>query len=292
MINPIFLKTFIDLCETRSFTATSKKLHMTQPGVSKHIKWLEEYFEISLIYRKGKIFEVTDAGFKVLKHAKELQFLHENFLFEVKDDNPHRGTCRFASPGSFGIQMYSFLLNLNKSHSGLSIHYSYAPNQSIIENILDDNLDIGFVNIKPNHPSIDYRLFEKEKLCLVTPKKIKDCSFDELNRIGFINHPDGFHQASRLLSENFPGEFKSTNDLKVSGFNNQINRILEPVSLGLGFTVLPEFACRSFPKQRQLNYVKLKKDITDPIYKIFKKNRNLPMRFKFIFNKYDEFKKE
>src|SRR5690349_13516467 len=52
MINPSFLKTFVTLVETRSFTRTATRLGMTQPGVSQHLRWLEEYFGATLIERR------------------------------------------------------------------------------------------------------------------------------------------------------------------------------------------------------------------------------------------------
>ncbi len=59
MLNPSFLKTFIALVETKSFTKTAEILHMTQPGVSQHVKWMEDYFGEPLIVREGKKFELT-----------------------------------------------------------------------------------------------------------------------------------------------------------------------------------------------------------------------------------------
>lgn len=63
--------------------------------------------------------------------------------------------------------------------------------------------------------------------------------------LGFIEYPDGAHHAGQLLGANFP-EFQSSQQLKRTGFSNQINLILEPVSLGLGFTVLPTYAVAAF----------------------------------------------
>ncbi|MRY60822.1 LysR family transcriptional regulator, partial [Parabacteroides distasonis] len=42
MINPLWLNTFKTLVEVGHFTQTAEKLYMTQPGVSQHIKKLEQ----------------------------------------------------------------------------------------------------------------------------------------------------------------------------------------------------------------------------------------------------------
>ena len=42
------IKTFINLCETKSYTKTAKNLSITQPAVSQHIKLLEEKYNLKL----------------------------------------------------------------------------------------------------------------------------------------------------------------------------------------------------------------------------------------------------
>jgi len=62
MINQQWLHTFITLVEVGHFTQTAEKLYMTQPGVSQHIKKIEEQVGVPLLNRQGKKFELTRAG--------------------------------------------------------------------------------------------------------------------------------------------------------------------------------------------------------------------------------------
>lgn len=287
MINPVFLNTFISLAGTRNFTKTAEILHMTQPGVSQHLKWLEDYFGNPLIARDGKKFELTEQGKKVLIYGNALFNDHQLFKSSLGKDDPHEGLCRFASPGSFGIKMYDFLMSLNRRHPKLVIHYAYAPNQSTIRDVMEDRIDVGFVTRQPDEPSLAAEIVEEERLQLMVPSKFSEMDFPGLKSLGFINHPDGFHHASRLLQENFPKEFRGMDDFFVRGFINQITRILEPVAYGLGFTALPEFACAASTCKPKPKIFPLKKQVTDPIYRIYKKHRRLPSRFEFIFEQYN-----
>lgn len=282
MINPVFLKTFLSLSETKSFTKTALNLRMTQPGVSQHLKWLEEYFGVALIEREGKHFELTDPGHKLCSYGKSLFDSHQLFKDSLGKDDPTVGLCRFASPGSFGIKMYSFLLELNKKNPQLITSYSYAPNQTVIRDVLEDRIDVGFVTLKPDESALLVEIFDEEELKLIVPAKFSDLSFQGLKSLGFINHPDGFHHASRLFQENFPKDFRGMDEFPIRGFINQITRIPEPVSLGLGFTALPEFAYDSFTGKAKSKVFPLKKPVIDPVYKICKKHRSLPGRFQFI----------
>lgn len=285
-ININFLKTLTKLAEVGSFTKTAKILNMTQPGVSQHIKWLEDYFKVTLLKKHGKSFELTREGEKIFSYAKDLFREHQEFLSSFKEDDPYKGLCRFASPGSFGIKMYSFLLKYNKQHPDLTINYFYAPNTTIEKELLSGELDMGFMSTSPKDSSLDAKAIDKEKICLVAPSSLKDSSFKGLSNLGFIYHPDGPSMAHQVFSLNYPKEFKGIDKIKVSGGNNQISRILEPVALGIGFTVLPEFACKAFLHQKKLQYIHLKKEIVSTIFSVTKKYKPLPKRFDRIIEKF------
>jgi hypothetical protein len=99
----------------------------------------------------------------------------------------------------------------------------------------------GGVNLKP---------ILEEALLLVTPSDILVPSWDILIQLGFIDHPDGAYHAGQLLGVNFP-EFQNSHQFKRSGFSNEINLILEPVRMELGFTVLPIHAVNAFKKSEK-----------------------------------------
>ena len=46
MINLSQLRIFQAVAQTRSFTRAAEVVHLTQPGISKHIKQMEEYYGV------------------------------------------------------------------------------------------------------------------------------------------------------------------------------------------------------------------------------------------------------
>src|SRR5271169_3830126 len=62
MINLNQLRIFHAVTETRSFTRAAEVVHLTQPGISKHIKQMEEYYGVPLFDRLGKKVALTQAG--------------------------------------------------------------------------------------------------------------------------------------------------------------------------------------------------------------------------------------
>ena len=55
MLNPQWLRTFQTLVDIGHFTRTAEMLNMTQPGVSQHIRKLEQACGYNLLNREGNI---------------------------------------------------------------------------------------------------------------------------------------------------------------------------------------------------------------------------------------------
>jgi DNA-binding transcriptional LysR family regulator len=285
MINPQFLRTFSVLAESKSFIATAKKLRMTQPGVSQHLKYLEEAYGVVLINRRGKHFQLTEAGHKLKKFADEIQVEFEQFKQSIGSDDPHSGIISLACPGSFGLMLYTFLIDLNLQYRDLRIQFLAAPNTDVIAGVQSERFKIGFISHKLDDPGFSVQKLSEEEVMLIAPKRARIRTFEQIKELGFIAHPDGYRYAERLLSENFPREFKSMEDIPLKGFINQVNRILDPVAAGLGFSVLPEHAVEAFPRLNQVQIVKLPKRLIDPICLVTKKGADLPRRYGFVLER-------
>ena len=67
-----YLKTFLTVAKTRSFSVAAKELNLTQGAVSHHIAALEEYFDAELIKRATNGVEPTDAGAILAKAAEKI----------------------------------------------------------------------------------------------------------------------------------------------------------------------------------------------------------------------------
>lgn len=62
-------ETFLTLCKIGSFTKAAQALSITQPAVSQHIKYLEEYYGGKLFLYAGKTLTLTERGKRLLDYA-------------------------------------------------------------------------------------------------------------------------------------------------------------------------------------------------------------------------------
>ncbi len=121
--------------------------------------------------------------------------------------------------------------------------------------------------LKPSDPRIHSTHFTEEPLELVVPASYKQHEWADLQRLGFISHPDGEAMATRLLSRKYPTH-PGIQEIPCKGFTNQISLILEPVAKGLGFTVIPQYARKAFERQEDIYVVECGSQVVDTIWLI------------------------
>lgn len=277
MINPVWLRSFCTLAELGHFTRTAERLHMTQSGVSQHVRKLEELAGRPLLFKQGKQFTLTEAGERMYAEAQGIMLALANLEQRVLEDPADEGVVRVMSPGSVGLKLYPHLLELQQRHPKLVIDYRFAPNADVEVAIARHRVDIGFMTAPSTMDNVSCKPVAEEPLLLLTPVAVEEPSWEQLLALGFIDHPDGAHHAGLLLRPNYP-EFQHKRQFKQTGFSNQIGLILEPVSRGLGFTVLPAFAVEAFPKPKLFRSHRLTRPVSETLYLCSSANKTLPNR--------------
>ncbi|WP_193164134.1 LysR family transcriptional regulator [Microbulbifer hainanensis] len=283
MINTTWLHTYCTLVEVGHFTRTAERLHMTQSGVSQQVRKLESQVGIPLLVREGKQFTLTDAGERLYKEGRSVIQALANLAQRVGEDPPFQGLVRIMSPGSVGLRLYPHLLALQKQHPQLVIDYRFAPNTDVENAIADDGVDIGFMTSASSREEVRCQPVATEALLLVTPAAVANPDWAQLLELGFIDHPDGSHHAGLLLGANYP-EFENSSMFESRGFSNQISLILEPVSMGLGFTVLPAYAVEAFPKPQRIKIHHLPKPVSETLYLASRRDKPVPSRVNTVMS--------
>jgi DNA-binding transcriptional LysR family regulator len=264
MLNPQWLRTFAALAEQGNFTRTAEQLDLTQAAVSQHVQRLEERLG-TLLIRRPRQLELTPAGHALLDYCAEVDAADQRLQQRLSESDALHGEISLISPGSIGLALYPHVLELQKAHPGLSIRHRFAPDQEVLAAVLENRCELGLVTLKPDDPRLSVSRFAEEPLELVLPAGVTINNWFDLQRLGFIDHPDGQAMAGRLLSRRFPGA-PGVRSLPCSGFTNQISLILESVALGLGFTVMPRFARRVFAQQDAIQVLDGEPAIVDTLW--------------------------
>ena len=288
MLNPLWLNTFVTLLDVGHFTKTAEKLYMTQPGVSQHIRKLEDACGHALLLRDKKSFQPTEQGRLVYAYAKRCQQQEAALLDNLSFDDPFRGDFTLACSGSLALQIYPLLLDLQCKYPQLIPHVEAAPNQRILNAVQQGEIDLGIVTHLPNPALFDVDVLGHEPLCLIVPANTEFASHaaQSLQDLGLIRHPDAAHYLSLYFTHCGDPELAAMNidAIPTSGYINQLSQILVPVAKGIGFTVLPKSALNSFSARKQLDVYQAPQAVQETLYLVKKRHRALPARFHTVLD--------
>src|SRR5258705_12999008 len=98
------LRTFLTVVESGGFTLASKRLHVTQSGITLKIKRLEQQLNCRLFQRTTKPLELSHEGEVVLGYARRLLDLSQEMAERVAKPKSTRA-LRLGVVDHFGPQL-------------------------------------------------------------------------------------------------------------------------------------------------------------------------------------------
>lgn len=117
------LKEFIVLAEELNFSRASKRLNMTQPGLSRHIQCLEYYFGAKLLCRSTHKVELTPAGTFLVESARDIVSECERTRAQIKalSETGRRHLSIVFINDITRLFLSSFLRAFGKKHPDISM---------------------------------------------------------------------------------------------------------------------------------------------------------------------------
>jgi DNA-binding transcriptional LysR family regulator len=171
MINLNQLRIFQAVTETRSFTRAAEVVHLTQPGISKHIKQMEEYYGVPLFDRLGKKVALTQPGEILFAATQEIMAsvtAAEQRIEELK--GLHGG--KLVLGASFPVGIYflpDILAAFRKQYAAVDVTLDISLGERIVAKILANKLDLGLVSYEVHDPRLTCREFATDELIAITP---------------------------------------------------------------------------------------------------------------------------
>lgn len=168
-------KYFLAVADELHFRKAAEKLFISQPGLSRQIKQMEDILGTSLFLRNKKKVSLTAAG-EYLKNEVEFVLNHleitKKQLKLIAEGNS--GELRIGFLGSAMQHVIpDLLLTLKDSRPEIKTSLEELSNNSQISAILKDKLDLGFVRLSRTPPGIVIKPIYEDTFSLVLPKKHK-----------------------------------------------------------------------------------------------------------------------
>lgn len=140
------IETFLCVCRHMSFTAASEELHITQPAVSQHIRYLETAYGCSLFLRDGKRISLTPAGTVLLRAMGSLRNDEKALVRRMQEAAGTRKTLVFGVTRTIGE--YAILPALSdylKHHPDVNLQIRDGNTHALVDLLRRGDIDFALV---------------------------------------------------------------------------------------------------------------------------------------------------
>jgi DNA-binding transcriptional LysR family regulator len=165
------LQAFCTVVEKKSFSQAAEQLGVTQPAVSLQVRALEQRLGQSLLDRSGRRVEPTEAGRRLYRSAQRMLALEEQLLDEVSaDDGRLTGTLAIGASTGPGAHLVPLLLcEFQREHPDLHVALSIWDTQTVIDRVVDRQLELGVVGALRRHRSLEFEPLVRDEIVLAVP---------------------------------------------------------------------------------------------------------------------------
>lgn len=162
------LQTFLMLCETGNYTKAAQNLNMTQPAVSQHIRYLEEYYDVPLIAGKGKNFALSEEGEALQEYIISLKANSERISPLLKRIKNRSRPLNFGATLTIGeYTLPPIIADLFLEDPEIKISM-FVENTKLLQRMLwAGEIDFALLEGHFNHSQFAYKLIADETFIAV-----------------------------------------------------------------------------------------------------------------------------
>ena len=161
-----FIRTFLELCQTRHFGKTAQALYITQSAVSARIRHLEEKLGVKLLTRDRNNIQLTPAGLRFQRHAENIVSVWNLARQDTALEDENRSLLSIGAMFSlWDSALQNWLGQLRQSRTDLALQVEAQDIETLLGRIREGALDLGFLYDPP--PSSQMTSTECGKLELV-----------------------------------------------------------------------------------------------------------------------------
>ncbi len=165
------LRIFHTVAVSGSFTRASEKLCLTQPGISKHIKQLEEYYGILLFDRLVRKVALTQAGEILFRATREIFHSMDEARLEImKLKEMTGGELSIGAGATIGIHIIPGILSeFHETYPDIDLTLDITDTRKIVEMVSTSVVDLGLIGSSPDDDRLVSKRFFMDSLTLIMP---------------------------------------------------------------------------------------------------------------------------
>ena len=245
------LRYFIAVAETGSLTvAAERRLHTSQPSLSRQIRDLEDQVGVELLHRSARGVELTEAGKAFMDHAR-LALTQVDAAVEAARRAAQPAKQRFALGFLTGQEMTwlpeaMHILRDELPNVDVTVSSDYSPD--LAEALARGKLDLAFLRAEPGF-DLDYKTVRQEPLVVLMPSDHPLTSRDAIRPQELVGEPFvGMANKARVLRAVIDGylEREGVKITSTQGVDNPA-MVMSLVASTRGLALIPDYVEKLLP---------------------------------------------
>ena len=275
------LEAFVAVVDYGSFSEAARKLYLTQPTISAHVRSLEEELHTKLIIRTTKKTTITTKGYQLYDSAVRMLEIRNNLLENFTGVQKHMIDLAASTiPSSYLLP--EILAAYGKTHPDTYFHSIQTDSAESINRVLDGTVDLALVGQNTSDESCVFLPFCQDELVIATPVT--------QHYLEMQNHAITFQDFMKdpiIIREKGSGTKKemdifleklgiTSSDLNVIARMNDLESIKKSIVNGLGISILSARSTIDLQKTKQILLFPLEESAHKrTFYIVYRKNRIL-----------------
>lgn len=242
------LEAFCAVYEEGSFTAAARRLGLSQPTVSSHVRSLEEDLGAPVFDRMARESQPTRAAHLLYRHARKLLDLAgemaeemDRFLHGLQG---HLQVGASTIPGEYWLP--ARIGRFHGLHPEIEVTLEIHDTRAVLDRVLDGRVELGVVGARMEDGDLEFRELTVDRLTLVTspahrPEGRREITADELREVPFVLREPG--SGTRHMFEAALDRIGlALRDLRVVAELGSTTAVKEAIKAGMGLSVLSRLA--------------------------------------------------
>lgn len=209
------LQFFIMLCQEKNISRCSKKLHISQQGLSRQIKAMEREFGTTLFIRTTKGVELTEECSLLLPGLKKTLDSYNQSLRELKDyQKSHQETIHISvCPGIKHLLGLKFFKEFQIHNPGVHLKLEFHSDIDCEDALYHGKADAAFLDWPEHEDEYDTYLVVKSPLVAVMRKDHELSQKEVISMKDLAGRnvyiPDDSHRMTQRFIKYWPEFYKS-----------------------------------------------------------------------------------
>jgi len=290
-----YVREFIVLAETGSFSEAAEKLFISQSSLTRHIKSLEESLGTAVFDRSTRKVSLNHFGHLFLHYAKEIDRIH--YEYTTAFYNELQGVHGYVRVGSIPImipyRITDVLARFQRENSAFSLEVIEADSNQLVKMLRSGQCDFAFIRESDDSDNEFNKLpYASDTLVALMPEHhyLADSASIRLSQLS--------HESLLLLAKDTFMYSLCLSECRKAGFEPRVaftghraENILDLVSKGLGVALLMQKSSQSLMIPGVVT-VKIEPDIRSNINLAYSKITTMSAAANHFFNLVKTFEKQ